>query len=79
MTKASMTLLYTVNDVAKKLGVSADTIRNWERRNLVRCSYTTPTSIRLYTEEDIKLAREHLYRTHMYGLWRPNDEITGGN
>jgi PAS domain S-box-containing protein len=49
--------LYTIGEVAAMLGVSAHTIRAWERRHGIVHPVRTPTKQRRYRAEDVELLR----------------------
>ncbi len=46
--------LYEISAVARQLGVSADTIRQWERRNLIAPPRRTASGKRLFTPIDVE-------------------------
>ncbi len=46
-----------ISTVARTLGVSADTIRAWERRNLIAPPLRTASGKRLFTDEDVEAMR----------------------
>lgn len=46
--------LFTIQETAKKIGVSASTIRNWERRGLIQVKRNPMNRYRLFSDEDVK-------------------------
>lgn len=42
---------YTVKKFAEKIGVHPQTLRNWDKKGILKPSVTSPTGYRLYTEE----------------------------
>lgn len=46
--------LYEISTVARQLGVSADTIRQWERRSLIAPPRRTASGKRLFTMRDVE-------------------------
>ncbi len=47
-----------ISTVARALGVSADTIRAWERRKLIVAPIRTASGKRLFTSEDVEAMRQ---------------------
>ena len=60
--------LYTIGEVAAMLGVSAHTVRAWERRHGILEPVRTPSRHRRYTSEDIALLREIMRAVALDGL-----------
>ena len=46
--------LFTIQETAKKIGVSASTIRNWGRRGLIQVKRNPMNRYRLFSDEDVK-------------------------
>ncbi|MGX8699431.1 MAG: MerR family transcriptional regulator, partial [bacterium] len=53
-------MVYTVSEVAEKLGVSASSLRFYERHGLLPCVARTPGGVRQFTEADVARVREIL-------------------
>lgn len=49
-----MALFLTTPQFAKKVGVSKNTIINWENAGLISPHHVSPTGRRFYTEEQVK-------------------------
>ena len=60
--------LYTIGEVAAMLGVSAHTVRAWERRHGILEPVRTPSRHRRYTSDDINLLREIMRAVALEGL-----------
>jgi excisionase family DNA binding protein len=43
--------IYTVSDAARLLGVSEQTLRNWDKRGKLKPSFVMARGIRLYSKE----------------------------
>jgi len=43
-------MVYSRKEFAEKIGISVETIRQWERKGLIKC-LRTPTGRPFYTEE----------------------------
>lgn len=51
----------TIGQVAKKLGVSASSLRNWEQNGLIpRARRNTLRKVRIYTEPQVKQIEEFI-------------------
>lgn len=48
---------YRISDVAAQLGISADTLRYYEKISLLPSIYRTPAGVRIYDERDISRLR----------------------
>jgi PAS domain-containing protein len=59
---------FAVGEVAAMLGISAHTIRAWERRYLVVRPRRTPSGQRRYTTDDVELLRQIKHERHVHGL-----------
>ncbi len=61
--------LFEISAVARQLGVSADTIRQWERRKLIAPPRRTASGMRLFTPVDVEAMeqaqRHRLARTRV--------------
>jgi len=57
MSKSAQHKLLSINQAAKVLGISAATLRLWEKKKLIT-SRRTPGNQRRYTLEDIKNIKE---------------------
>lgn len=67
---------YTIGDVSSLVGVSAQTLRNWERKGLVTPS-RSKGGHRMYAEEDVqRLFRTAVFRRH-HG-WNPAAILASG-
>lgn len=44
-------MFYKIGDFAKKIGVSASTLRNWEQRGWLMPHHVTPSGYRYYSQE----------------------------
>ena len=55
-------MVYSTGEVAKMLGISTASLRNWERHGLIPKPCRRPTNRRQYTEEDINSIKEFLKR-----------------
>ena len=44
---------YSAKEVTKILGVTAQTLRNWDKQNKLKPSYTKSNGYRYYSEESI--------------------------
>lgn len=58
MTVLHESQLFEISTVARELGVSADTIRAWERRKMITPPRRTASGTRLYTEADVEAMRQ---------------------
>lgn len=45
---------YTVKEFAEKIGVHAQTVRNWDRKNILKPAFTSPTGYRMYSEQQVE-------------------------
>ena len=52
--------MYTVSEAAKRLGVTAATLRYYEQEGILRFVERTPGGIRLFTDQDILWLRSIL-------------------
>jgi putative resolvase len=43
--------IYTVSDAARLLGISEQTLRNWDKRGKLKPSFVMARGIRLYSKE----------------------------
>ena len=48
-----MTKYYSINEFSKILGVSAQTLRNWDKEGKLKPAYTKSNGYRYYSEESI--------------------------
>ena len=55
-------MVYSTGEVAKTLGISTASLRNWEKQGLTPKPCRRPTNRRQYTEEDINAIKEFLER-----------------
>lgn len=53
-------MMYTVSEVAKMLGVTAATLRYYEREGVLQFVERTPGGIRLFTDQDIPWLKQIL-------------------
>ena len=53
-------MIYTVSEAAKRLGVTAATLRYYEQEGILRFVERTPGGIRLFTDQDILWLRSIL-------------------
>ena len=53
-------MLYKISQVALMLGVSTQSLRNWEANGYIPKSHRRPTKHREYTDEDVKAIQEFL-------------------
>ena len=60
-------MIYKIGEVAKLLGVSAQTLRRWEWEGFIPKVHRCPTNRREYNEEDIKKIKEELGRRYLVG------------
>ena len=49
-------VVYSIKDIENICGIKAHTLRVWEKRYSILIAKRTETTIRYYTEEDLKLA-----------------------
>lgn len=57
----SETRIYTVSEVAKRLGVSPSTIKNWERTGQIpKARRVKLNKVRVYTESQIRAIEEFI-------------------
>ena len=57
----SETKVYTVSEVAKRLGISPSTIKNWERTGYIpRARRVKLNRVRVYTESQIQTIEEYI-------------------
>lgn len=45
---------YKISEFAEKVGVTATTLRNWERKGLLLPHHVTPTGYRYYADEQLE-------------------------
>ena len=48
---------YTIHEVSKILGVSAQTLRNWDKSGKLKPNHKSPNGYRYYSENDKKSNR----------------------
>ena len=53
-------MTYSIGQVARMLELSTQSIRNWERQELIPKPSRSLTNRRKYTEDDIEAIREYL-------------------
>ena len=51
-------MILTIRDIAAKLGVHEQTLRNWERLGLLKVSRIGRNRTRIYSEKDLHLCRK---------------------
>lgn len=54
MTEIEKSKYYTVKEFAEKIGVHPQTVRNWDRKNILKPAFTSPTGYRMYTEKQVR-------------------------
>ena len=59
---------FSIGEVAAMLGISAHTLRAWERRHLVVRPGRTASGRRRYTDDDVELLRQVKHQRHVHGL-----------
>jgi len=52
-----MELILTIREIATKLGVHEQTLRNWERLGLLKISRIGGNRTRIYSEKDLNLCK----------------------
>ena len=57
MVKESKTQTYKISDVSEQTGLSADTLRYYEKLALLKSISRTPSGIRSYSEQDLSRIR----------------------
>lgn len=72
-------LYYTINEVAKLVGVSSATIRNWERKGLIKVK-RSKSNYRIFSDEDVSILKKIKYYSvekkvclNAIELFLPND------
>lgn len=53
-------MIYSIGEVAKRLYVSTQSLRNWERQQLIQKAKRRPTGYRMYDEQDVERIRQFL-------------------
>lgn len=53
-------MTYSIGEVAKMFRVSTQSLRCWEKQNLIPKPYRRPTNFREYSDADIEAIREFL-------------------
>lgn len=56
-----MSDLIGVREAARRLGVHENTIRNWEKRGLLRAARLPSTGVRKFSAEDVARMREEMW------------------
>ena len=51
-------MILTIREIATKLGVHEQTLRNWERLGLLKISRIGRNRTRIYSEKDLNLCRK---------------------
>lgn len=71
--------LFTVQDPARELGISADRVRQLERAGLIPC-FRTPSGLRLFRPADVrKLAEQRMKQDSRFGSHRKRSGNAGIN
>ena len=47
-------LFYKTSEFAYKIGVSASTVRNWEKEGIIKPHHKSPNGYRYYSEEQVQ-------------------------
>lgn len=72
-------LIYTISQLAHRVGVALETVRKWERQNVIPgATYHTPGGQRRYTTYEVDVVKE-VYAKHkmMTDPWRLTTEFIG--
>jgi hypothetical protein len=64
----------TINEVAKEVGVSPQSIRNWERDGLIPIAHRTPGGHRRFSDEHVR-AIEKILRGEIVATPKPQTPI----
>ena len=51
---------YSIGEVSKKLEISPQALRNWEKQGLIPKPRRRPTNHRQYTDDDLKAIQTYL-------------------
>jgi DNA-binding transcriptional MerR regulator len=58
-------MVYSILEVAKRLGVSRESLRNWEKQGFIPKPHRRPTNFREYTDADLEAIRTFLSQKNL--------------